>query len=503
MDKIQNILLLFVLALCSVPAAKADLKDIVIMDGNKGFSTQTYFSTGRDNPFPKEKIKKYWDEGKRITSLSHGASGWCVAVSGNSGIQRQLYFYQYKWPKDEISKYWNEGYRITNAVNDGHNWAVVMSEDSVYVDQDIIVCATKELAPTIEKCWTNKHAVSILTSYKQDTWLIITDGSHPNGLQAYDVEYSYDAIKQRIYERWNDGFTLKILEKSDNTYVAISTKYEHAPVAVQSFYVNTKLDGDYIKEQWDKHRDIAYFGSGKTFDIPESPTSYSQANSNNTGSQPGYCYLLPPEGGSFNLLASDKGNYCAIARMNITGPHQEELFHFQHNGIMTTSWSPWYQSGNVFALTETTDDYYVLKKYFYKQNASPYDLFDGWTALGDCLRVSRTDGSITNQRGERFYIPINDEQKKAIDAYILSLTQMAEGNYVPPVNSNNGPRQPSRTGSGKSKCNSCNGTGVCSSCKGKGGYVDYYGYSADKVWRNCPSCNGSGRCFNCYGKGHI
>lgn len=101
-----------------------------VSESGSGYQNQTWFSSGVGKSLDENYIKQYWNEGKRITSVSYNDNGWFVVMSKNSGYTMQTYHYASDWPSDWLSKKQKEGYRITSINSDGNKWLIVMSQGS-------------------------------------------------------------------------------------------------------------------------------------------------------------------------------------------------------------------------------------------------------------------------------------------------------------------------------------------------------------------------------------
>ena len=78
--------------------------------------------------FPKDEVKKKWDEGYRITEVGVVPGQWFVILTKNSGFGSQNYWIQDAWPADFIKKQWDTGQRITQARWRDGKYLVVTSE---------------------------------------------------------------------------------------------------------------------------------------------------------------------------------------------------------------------------------------------------------------------------------------------------------------------------------------------------------------------------------------
>ena len=106
------------------------------------YSNQVWFCSGSGNELQKDKINKYWDEDKYITSAAYKRKGWLVTMAEDSGYTDQLYFYSSNEPWDWVKSKWDEDYYITTISSNSYKWLVVMSKGTGYTGQTYYKCSS-------------------------------------------------------------------------------------------------------------------------------------------------------------------------------------------------------------------------------------------------------------------------------------------------------------------------------------------------------------------------
>ena len=77
----------------AVLGLRAENDCLLLSQGKTGFTDQTWFYSGKDNPLQADKIKEKWDAGYRITSGSFTYKGWYIVMSKGSGKGMQTNHY--------------------------------------------------------------------------------------------------------------------------------------------------------------------------------------------------------------------------------------------------------------------------------------------------------------------------------------------------------------------------------------------------------------------------
>lgn len=500
MHRILWLILLFLSEMTFQQHASADSKDIVIMETDTPYSRQTWFSSGYGNTLQEDYIKQYWDNGYRITSLAYGASGWFVVMSTTSGYTGQTYNYIKDWPSGWIDEMFDKGYRLTSFAYGNGMWTIVMSQGTSITGQSWDTCTIDDLKTKTEKWWGMGYYISNIACIGPDRWLVLVSGNMPYSAQAWTVRNSSESTKEAIYEYWEQGYNLSSLAYGDNRYFIVVSKHENGNNPEQWYIIDNDAPADQIKGQWDNNLRITCAGGGSDYFSEHENTGYTYSQNRN---------FLPGDGEKIMLQRSDGyPSYIELAPLYFRDETGQVLYYYSYTGMSSR------RGFNGFCYRHDYDenDYHVLKYYYYSLSGplqNPVARLIPSNGDESTLKVSMSDGSITNSYGVVWNKAIDEEQASEIRKTSAKITQWLEystsGGYIPPASSqgNGSVNGSSSSGNNKSRCSFCNGTGICKSCNGKGGYFDYYGYSSEKTWRQCPSCHGSGRCFNCYGKGYL
>jgi hypothetical protein len=109
----------------SITSVAAGNNGILVVLSKLGNDAQAYVY---GEEFPKDDVKKRWDEGYRITEVGVIPGRWFVVLSKNSGYGGQYYWINETWPADFIKKQWDAGQRITQARWRDGKYVVVTSE---------------------------------------------------------------------------------------------------------------------------------------------------------------------------------------------------------------------------------------------------------------------------------------------------------------------------------------------------------------------------------------
>lgn len=89
MKRLISILITF----CFSTHLMAQDNTIIFTEHNSNLSGQVYFTSGYGRELPTSHIKKYWDQGKYITSAAYTLEGWFLIMSNTSDISDQAYYY--------------------------------------------------------------------------------------------------------------------------------------------------------------------------------------------------------------------------------------------------------------------------------------------------------------------------------------------------------------------------------------------------------------------------
>ena len=386
---------------------------------------------------------------------------------------------------------------------------VVMEEDTPYSMQTMFSSGTGNGLQEnyIRQYWDMGYRITSL-AYGASGWFVVM--STASGYTGQSYNHVKDWPSLWIDEMWGKGYRLTDFAYGNGMWTVVMSQ----GTSIDSQKWETCRVGD-LKEKTTGWWDMGYHISGVACTGPDSwlvsvsdnmpydandDTGYTAPRNNN---------FLPGFGEKIMLQMSDGyPSYIEIAPLYFRDETGQVLYYYSNTGMSSCRGF----SGFCYRHDYDEDGYHVLKYYYYSLSGPLQNPVAKLIPSGNddsTLRVSMSDGSITNSHGVVWSIPIDEEQaaeiRKASEKIARWLDNATSGGYIPPASSQGGDAGNGNgsSASRKSSCSFCNGTGVCRSCNGRGGYFDYYGYSSEKTWRQCPSCNGSGRCFNCYGKGHL
>ena len=164
---------------------RAENDCLLLSQGKTGFTDQTWFYSGIDNPLQADKIKEKWDAGYRITSGSFTSKGWFIVMSKGSGIGMQTYHYDSDWPSDWLNEKRNDGYAINVISSDGCKWFIVMSQGTGITNQTWVYDTESETSAFIKKYWDKGYRITAGTAYK-DKWLVVMSANSGIGAQTYN-----------------------------------------------------------------------------------------------------------------------------------------------------------------------------------------------------------------------------------------------------------------------------------------------------------------------------
>ena len=439
----------FVLCMLSVFFFDAKAQDnlIILTETGTGYQNQSWFSSGRGNELQQDKIKKFWDEGKYITSAAYSSRGWFVTMARNCGYTAQRYHYGKDWPSDWILQCFNEGYYMTAVSSGIGKWFIVMSAGTGYTDQTWTFNTWSKDAEFIEEKWNAGYRITEAAKCN-GIWLVVMSKNSGIGMQTYSMQSSYENLSSKAKELWNKDYSVQLIEYADGQYFMVAAQYNDGHEPQQSFNVFQGSPDDYISKQWDKGHDIAFVGGG--YESPGSSSgggSYAYDNSGNDDGIKTKTTVDPVTGIEITTTESPDG------LVTITQKTPCVLCHGSGQ-----SYIPGYSCTACMG-----SGYIVTTSSFYKSQGAP------------------AGGGYANPGG-------------SYGGY---------GGYGGSGGSGYGGGS-SGSGSDGITCSGCGGSGRCTSCGGSGLMKgEYYYTGGDEYITNCPVCHGSGRCGVCHGTGKL
>lgn len=235
---------------------------IVIMQTGMSYSNQVWFCSGSGNELQKDKIKKYWDEDKYITSAAYTRKGWLVTMAEDCGYTDQLYFYSSNEPWDWVKSKWDEDYYITTISSNSYKWLVVMSKGTGYTGQTYKNCSSwPEIDKWISEKWEEGYYIT-QASCNGKTWSIVMSETTEYVRQGYFGAGSDSELSSNANKVWKDDYYLTLIEYGNGAYFAVFSQLKDGNTVAQSFNNEfSDVDG-FVQKNWDKSMDIAYIGGG-------------------------------------------------------------------------------------------------------------------------------------------------------------------------------------------------------------------------------------------------
>lgn len=457
------LLLLFVIAFLGV---KSQDKTILITETGLPYTSQSWFYSGRGNALQEDKIKKNWDEGRRITSVAYTDNGWFVTMAKNTGIGMQSYSYTADWPEDWIDKQWNENYSITSISKGNGKWMVVMSKGSGFSTQSYWRNSWEKLRPWIKEKRNEGYMITSV-AYDGSYWTVVLSKGSPYSAQGYLWADSYDELVSKVKkEIWDKSDRIHLMEYGEGYYLVVYGNYSQNNGRGQYFHVNPSDVSEYIDKKWKESYNIAQIGGGYA-----SQSSDTRNVNTNYGKRTGQMYYTNERSqlADFNFYYNN-GEY--LIQTSLTE--------------MAYGYFPRY-----VLRQETADSYIFYKCKVHINSLEVQEYMPKLIVSKDWSKIvveSTMVGKmvLTKEISKSEY----DKIKQAKNNLLYG------GGYMPSPNNNNNNNDNGSSYRDK-PCQYCGGGGGCSSCKGTG--LKYNTYSGG--YDTCPSCGGNARCFNCRGTG--
>lgn len=269
-------------------ALYAENKTILISETSLPYTSQSWFHRGNINDI-KDPIKKYWDEGKCITSVAYTSNGWFVTMAKNTGLSWQSYKISSQWPSEWLKQKSEEGRVITSCTYGNSQWLIVVSKKSAYTAQ---IWKGDELAEEkawIKKQWDNGYYITE-TAYNGSYWVVVMSKTDEMTAQGYCWGKTVEEIKDKIRKNiWDQGYNLQLLNYGDGEFFAVYCKYAKNNGRGQSYRIRTPSTSvsEYIQEIWDSSKQIAYIGGGdENAQYSSQPTNPSKSAPKSATGQP-------------------------------------------------------------------------------------------------------------------------------------------------------------------------------------------------------------------------
>lgn len=255
-----RIILTFILFLTTTLLSNADDFTLLVADGDLPYSTQSWFYCGYGNKLNEPKIKKYWDDGYRITSAAYTDCGWFIVMSKGSGIGAQSYRNQNLWPNEWIDEKWRNGYQMTQCSVGAGEWLIVMSKGTGITAQVANYDTSTALTKWIKEKWNEGYEITI-TAPKDNKWYVVMSKNSGLGLQTFQFFNSYTAARNFIKEKWEKEYYLtQMTQNASGEYFCVMSHKEKS--VKESYTPSSDNVTEWINTQWKEGKDIAYVCGG-------------------------------------------------------------------------------------------------------------------------------------------------------------------------------------------------------------------------------------------------
>lgn len=257
----------------------AQNKTILITESHLPYKSQTWFYSGLGNGLQTSKIKSYWDEGKRITSVAYTTNGWFVTMAQNTGITMQTYKCSQNWPKEWINEYWKQDYYITSITRSDKEWLVVMSKGLDFTDQSWNRDTWENMRPWILEKRDNGFYITDM-AFNGTLWTVVVSKTTKYTSQGYvfaESGHVNPTIKSNVYDQ---GYNVHLIEYGGGHFVIVYGNYSENDSRDQSWAVDPVDAKSFIQQKWDDSHDIAYIGGG--YSETSSQNLSSNTNTTNT-----------------------------------------------------------------------------------------------------------------------------------------------------------------------------------------------------------------------------
>ena len=214
-----------------------------VMSKYNGYTKQRWKT--RD-AFPKEEIKKDWDEGYYISDISYDNEKWTLISSKGTGFTLQRWATRVDFPKEKIKELWNESYRVTELNYGNGVWALVMSKGSGFGKQR---WATSSDFPREKiKEFGDEGLYITELIYGNDRWALVSSKDEDIVGQRWFKKSQFP--KKDLEEQINQGYNVTQLEYHNGFWILIMTKY--ATLKPQQWFTDNTFPKDKIREYWNQ-----------------------------------------------------------------------------------------------------------------------------------------------------------------------------------------------------------------------------------------------------------
>jgi len=253
MNKFKIVISFLLLLFISTSAnSQSGLWNIVMSKGT-GYTNQRWKTR---TEFPKDAIKKDWDDGYSITELTYHDSKWAVVMSKGANLGLQRWRKRTYFPEKEIDESWDDGYNISHLTYGNGTWVLVMSKGSTQPAQ---IWRTRTHFPKdeIKENWDKDYYITDLV-YGDGKWALVMSKGTGITTQSWRTRKHYP--KDEIKELWDKGYYITNLTYGNGLWALVmskGTKYTQ-----QWWRTRKNFPENEIKELWGKGGYISCFSQG-------------------------------------------------------------------------------------------------------------------------------------------------------------------------------------------------------------------------------------------------
>jgi len=245
-----------------------------VMTKYNGYNLQRWKT--RDN-FPKDDIKKDWDDGFYVTDASYDNSKWSIVTSKGTGYTNQTWITRKEWPKDEIKEKWDEGYKMTEVAYGNGVYAIVFSKGSGYGRQRWSTRGSEFPSDKIKE-YADEGLSITEAIYSDDRWVLV--GSKDSGIQQQKWFKRKIFPKDEIDQNTKEGYAITQLSQENGWWMLIMSKYSGNKPTI--WFNTASFPKEEIRKYWDQGYYLTDITYGTTVESTSSTTASYTLSDNTT-----------------------------------------------------------------------------------------------------------------------------------------------------------------------------------------------------------------------------
>lgn len=495
---VSTIKIVVLLLCCNVLNEAFAQQTVVIMREKTGFFDDSFNYSGSGGKFDINIINGYWNEGKQITSVSYGGSGWFVTAAKNTKYTTQQCLYEDKWNVDWINNAYKSGYYITSvAYGEGH-WLIIMSLGSGFTNQVYFHGNTTSIETNVKKYWNHDFRITAMCPYGEQ-WFVVMSKNSNLGKQTYTFEKSFESVEKFIKNKYAEPYRVTgwSTNTKSNTHFLVMSQFADGSVPGE-FCIDEYLDPqNFIKDGWKDKLTIVTTGGGRNT-ISTTATKpidrHIALNGNNSTKTP-----------------TKKSSTATASKSNEPGIIYQG--YYTYSGYYFVDSTPYTQSSGTPVYMTLYKDYLTVK-----YNNGTIEKFQ---------RINDNSGAYVyqkdpNNKNSIRYIFKSDfrlltKYTMTTNAGMFNISSTITSHYDKGKIQNNNSSSPApgynqnsyqqdnrryQTETYYDTCPHCNGMKRCPTCLGRGYYYNSYSPNNTLACPNCDS-NHNGLCNVCHGTGTV